>query len=99
MVLWIMGQIATPHATSKPSNWWAVVIEDTVFAKCSSCLNHLKKTIITEFNSRGDTIQRISYSEMKRALYIWTHPDKALDVARLKEILKREGVRSYEILH
>jgi len=97
--MWVISQLAVPHAVSKPANWWAVVIKDTTFAKCGKCVDRLMNTITTELNPNNEVIQRMVFSELKRSLYIWTYPEKSLDTTRLKEILQKEGVRSYEILH
>ena len=96
MLMWILSQVAVPHATVKPTNWWAVVIHDTSFASCSKCVYELTRDIYRTFNG---TVERVTYSEMKRSLYIWTVPGSTLDTERLKEVLNKEGVRSYEILH
>ena len=94
--MWIFSQVAVPYATARPTNWWAVVIHDGNFSSCSRCVYRLQDDIYRVF---GGTVERVAYSGMKHSLYIWTVPGRSLDTTRLGELLRKEGVRDYEILH
>ncbi|NPA79851.1 MAG: hypothetical protein GXO29_02215 [Thermotogae bacterium] len=96
MLALILSQIAVPHGMSKPDNWWAVVINDPAFIRCSHCVQNLKRTVWTSFDGQ---IERLTFSYRKRALYIWTKSNVVLDTLSLKRILEKEGVKAYEILH
>ena len=99
MIMWIISQVAVPHATKKPTNWWAVVIHDEGFSRCGRCINALYRAVFTTFNRQDKVVARMAYSKMKHSLYIWTVPGKDLDTTLLGELLRKQGVKDYEILH
>ncbi len=92
MIMAIITQVANPYGVSRPQDVIMVNIYDEAFASCNKCVDNLKREI---YNYFSENIKFIAYSQLKKTLMIrYINP---IDTAKLGDIIRKAGVKGYEI--
>lgn len=73
---------------------WRVNIRDEEFWSCFRCPENLRREI---YNSFQDQLQFVAYSTLKRAFYLKVVDGAKIDTALLGMIIRKAGVKEYEI--
>ncbi len=94
MMMVILTQIANPYVFKRDVNMWRVNIRDDGFWSCSRCVENLRREIYRSFQ---DYLQFVAYSTLKRTFYLKVINGAKIDTALLGEIIRKAGVKDYEI--
>lgn len=92
MLMALITQVANPYGLSRPTDVIRVNIYDEAFAKCDRCVEDLKRDIYEYFQG---SIRFVAYSRLKKSFMIkYINP---IDTAKLGDIIRKAGVKGYEI--
>ncbi|MEO0147888.1 MAG: hypothetical protein ABIL16_03530 [candidate division WOR-3 bacterium] len=92
MIMVVIAQVANPYGVSRPQDVIRVNIYDEAFANCNRCVDNLQREIYEYFSG---SIEFIAYSQLKKSLMIrYINP---IDTAKLGDIIRKAGVKGYEI--
>jgi len=82
------------NSASGKSLWCfkGAICYDEAFANCNRCVDNLQREIYEYFSG---SIEFIAYSQLKKSLMIrYINP---IDTAKLGDIIRKAGVKGYEI--